>query len=92
MDAEWWIAATDDGWLERWAESGYRQIDRFLATGDSTAGGHRAGPSERPDRSCVADYDRAIAEWFEAGLLELHQYLQQHAAFSDWLRAHGREA
>jgi hypothetical protein len=32
-----------------------------------------------------------MAEWFESGFQELDRYLDHHAAFAEWLRAHRHE-
>jgi ribonuclease HI len=92
MDSERFGDAIDDRWLTKWLESGFRQLERFLAAQDPLPAKGRKR-AIRPDdrRQQAAIDDRWMAEWFESGFQELDRYLDHHAAFAEWLKAHRHE-
>jgi ribonuclease HI len=92
MDSERWGEAIDDRWLTKWLESGFRQLDRFLAAQAAVSPKSRKR-AIRPDdkRQQEAIDDRWMAEWVGSGFQELDRYLDRHAAFAEWLKAHRQE-
>jgi ribonuclease HI len=92
MDNERWGDAIDDRWLTKWLESGFRQIDRFLAAQESlpAESRKRAVKLNAKHRREAID-DRWMADWLDSGFRELDRYLDRHAAFAEWLEAHRQE-
>ena len=92
MNNERWGDAIDDRWLTGWLESGFRQLDRYLAAHCSVSSKTRKGAVEPYDDhwSDTVD-DRWLSEMLESGFSQFDGYLARHAAFTEWLEAHRQE-
>jgi hypothetical protein len=88
MNNERWGDAIDDRWLEGWLNSGFRQLDRYLAAHGSVSPKSRNGAVEPYDERWS---DAIDDQWLESGFNQLDTYLTRHAAFTEWLEENRQE-